>query len=219
MSFKDQLAAGCRTECIGPAEVASLRRRRWIGRLCGARLARCTQNKFVEMCRRGDFGPNPDRPARRLVAEYRLGLEPASPYLDALAFDHVITAGGPSPEVAEWGCRHDEVIVEHHHTLVEAVARAAELKVCVALVVNDPLSGRMALTGAAAVARRNFPDAALRVLGDNLLSPDLLAHGWDALPTDTADLGLDELYRQFLINMRPGGVLCGKVRLDPNCLR
>lgn len=209
MARKSQAAAGGRAECLGPAEVASIRRRRWLGRQCGARLARCTMARYDEMRRRGDFGPDPDRPLRRLVAEYRLTLKPESPYLDSLVFDHVITAGSPSPEVAEWGCRQDGmVVVDHYPTLVEAVARAVELKVFIALVVNDALSGRSALLGTAAVARRHFPDVFLRVLGA-ALPPEMGAHGWLNLPTDTADLDLDEAYRKFLVRMRPGGTFAG----------
>lgn len=200
-------------ETLGPAETAALRRRRWIGRRAGAHLARCTERAFVAMCRRGDFGDNPDRPARRRVAEYRLSLDPPSPYLDSLVFDHVLVAGSPAPEVSEWGNRYEHVIVEHHHTLVEAVARAVELKVVVALAVNDVTAGRAALFGTAVVARRHFPDAALFVFGRDL-PPDVASHGWEALPPDTADLSLNDLYGKFLTSMRPGGVFAGRPHLE-----
>lgn len=192
-----------RTESITVSELEAIRVRRWVGRSCGANLARVTVAEFDRLAQAGEFGDNPARPSRHKVAEYRLNLDPPSPYLDALAYDHVLTVGSPCPEVSEWARPIEDMGVEHHHTLVEAVVRASELRVLPVVVVNNPAFSFGDLTAFANLARFRFPSAALYLFGYSV-SPQLATAGWDYLPPDTADLVLAAVYDRF--NKRFGPV-------------
>lgn len=191
------------TEMITAAEIEAIRTRRWVGRCCGANLARVTAAHFDSLARAGQFGDNPRRPSRHKVAEFRLDCEPASPYLDALVYDHVVTVGSLCPEVSEWASPIGDLGVEHYHSLIEAFARASELRVLVAVVVNDPSISFGDLTAFARLARSQFPSAALCLFGYSV-SPQLATAGWGSLPPETADLALNDLYDRF--NRRFGPV-------------